>query len=187
MNEILWGICRSTGLIALVLLTAALVCGALVSGRAGRGTAVSLLPAGLHRSFSLMAVAFLVAHIVSAVVEGYVAIGWLATVVPFVSDWNPLGVGLGTLAVDLLVAVTLTTAFRHRLSPRAWRAVHLSAYALWPIALIHTVATSTVDVGLAWTVAALCSAAGAAALVWRVRQPDPDAAVRRLTPSDSWR
>ena len=53
MTEILWALSRSTGLIALVLFTAALICGALVSGRAGRGRAASLLPAGLHRTLSL--------------------------------------------------------------------------------------------------------------------------------------
>ncbi|OMH34893.1 ferric reductase-like transmembrane domain-containing protein [Tersicoccus sp. Bi-70] len=187
MTEILWALSRSTGLIALVLFTAALICGALVSGRAGRGRAASLLPAGLHRTLSLLAVVFLATHVVSAVVEGYVDIGWLATVVPFTAGWNPLGVGLGTLAVDLLLAITLTTAFRHRLSPHVWRSVHLSAYAMWPIALVHTVATVSVDVGLAWTVALLCLAAGTATLIWRARRPDHDAAARRLAPSDSWR
>ena len=136
---------------------------------------------------ALLSVTFLAAHIVGAVVEDYVDIGWLSAVVPFTAGWKPLGVGLGTIAVDLLAAVALTSALRHRMPPGVWRGVHLSAYALWPVALVHAVVTSSVDVALAWVVSLSCLAAGVSAVLWRLRRTDPDAAARRLTPSESWR
>ena len=135
--QILWYAGRATGAVSLVLFTAVLVVGILTAGRAG----VAGLPrAGvqrLHRSLSLVAIVFLTVHIVTTIVDGYVDIGWWDVVVPFAAGYDPFWVGLGTVAVDLLVAIGITSALRRRLPLGVWRAVHLTAYAMWPIALLH--------------------------------------------------
>jgi hypothetical protein len=50
---------------------------------------------------------------------------------------------LGAVAVDLLLAVIVTSLLRVRIGPRAWRAVHWLAYACWPVALVHGLASGT--------------------------------------------
>src|SRR5207248_2880589 len=82
----------------------------------------------LHRTLSLFAVAFLGLHVVTAIADPYVTIGWAATALPFTSGYRTLAVGLGTLAVDIGGAVLLTSLVRARLGYRAWRAVHWLAY-----------------------------------------------------------
>ncbi|WP_244190658.1 ferric reductase [Streptomyces caeruleatus] len=69
--------------------------------------------------------------------------------VPFVSDYQPRWLGLGTVALDLMLAVLVTSLLRERLGHRAWRAVHWLAYASWPLALIHGVGIGT-DTGTDW-------------------------------------
>lgn len=56
---------------------------------------------GLHRRVSLIAVAFLAAHVLTAVTDSYVTIRPAAVVVPFTSGYEPLPVGLGVAALDL--------------------------------------------------------------------------------------
>ena len=123
----------------------------------------------LHRNVSLLVVAFLAVHIVTAVVDPYAGIGWLETVVPFVSGYRPFALGLGTVAIDLLLAVMATSMLRHHLGYRSWRAVHLTSYGCWLLAVVHGLLIGGADSRTGWVLAVegVCVAAVAVALVRR--------------------
>ena len=57
--------------------------------------------------------------------------------------------GLGIVAVDLVVAVVVTSLLRHRMRHRTWRWVHLTTYAAWGLAVLHGVGIGT-DTGTGW-------------------------------------
>jgi predicted ferric reductase len=137
--EALWYLSRATGLVAFVVLSLVVMLGATI-GRKGK---IPGLPrfagVGFHRNAALFAVALLAIHITTAVVDPYVSIGWLAAVVPFVSHYEPLWLGLGALAIDLAAAVVVTSLLRRRIGIRVWRMVHWLAYAVWPLAAVHGV------------------------------------------------
>lgn len=158
----LWLVSRGSGLVLLVLLTAVVVLG--VSTRLG--SAPRSLPrfavAELHRTLALFSVAFLVLHVVTAILDPYVAIGWWATVLPFASHYRAAALGLGALAVDLGGAVVLSSLARRHLGYRLWRAVHWLAYLMWPLALVHSL-TAGGDMGLWWVAALVWGSAGAVA------------------------
>src|SRR3954452_18611323 len=140
--QTLWFASRATGAVSLVLFTAVMVLGIATAARKGS----SFLPkAGvlrLHRSVTLTAMVFLAVHIVTAIADGYVKLSYWDVLIPFAASWNPLWVGLGSVAVDLLLAVAISSAVRRRLSVRVWRGIHLCSYAMWPIALLHGVGIS---------------------------------------------
>ncbi|WP_341846080.1 ferric reductase-like transmembrane domain-containing protein, partial [Streptomyces europaeiscabiei] len=119
----------------------------------------------LHRALSLSATAFLVLHIAAAVIDDYVDITVVDPFIPFVSAYQPLWLGLGAVALDLMLAVLLTSLLRARVGHRTWRAVHWLAYASWPFALVHGIGIGT-DNGTAWMLwlTAACVAAVLAAL-----------------------
>ena len=77
--------------------------------------------------------------------------------------------GLGTLAVDLLLVVTVVSLLRERLGPRVFRTVHWATYVLWPVALVHAIGTGT-DRASEWmlALAAVCTAAVVGAGGWRL-------------------
>jgi sulfoxide reductase heme-binding subunit YedZ len=97
---------------------------------------------------------------------------------PFASDYRPLWLSLGALALDLLLAVLITSLLRDRINHRAWQAVHLLVYLCWPVALWHGLGTGT-DTKLPWvlTIYACCLAAVIAAVTWRLALT-PDRTVR---------
>ncbi len=176
----LWVLSRATGLVSLVLLTLVVVLGIVVRRRAQVGRLPGFVLVGLHRNASLVAVALLVVHVVTVVADSYVSIRWWDAVVPFAGTYHPFWLGLGTLAVDLLAVLVLTSLVRHRMPVRAWRALHLTAYACWPIALVHGVGIGTdmrAAPGLA--VAAGCALAGVGAVLWRLSAPRLDPAPAR--------
>ena len=68
-----------------------------------------------------MSALLLVTHMLSAVVDS-VSIDWISVVVPFTAGWRPVAVGWGTLALDLLVLIVVTSLVRGRIPVRLWRA-----------------------------------------------------------------
>jgi sulfoxide reductase heme-binding subunit YedZ len=160
----LWYLNRATGLVSLLLMTTTVVLGVLVHRQVRLPGLPRFGAVGLHRNVSLVSAVLLVVHVVSAVVDGYVSIGWLDTVVPFVAGYETFWVGLGTLAVDLTALVVLTSLLRGRLPLRVWRGVHWTSYALWPLAFVHGLGAGT-DLGSGWvlTGAVACAVAVAAA------------------------
>src|SRR6202451_4103045 len=135
----LWYASRATGVIALLLLTAVMLLGLLVTRRARLPGLPRFAVGGLHRNLSLLAVAFVAVHVLTAVVDGYVDIPLTAAVVPLASSYERLWLGLGAVSFDLMLAVVVTSLLRRHLSRKAWRAVHLTAYASWPVAWVHSV------------------------------------------------
>ncbi len=186
MNELLWYVSRATGLVSLALLTVVLVLGAVTSGRrAPHGERATVLM-GLHRWLSLGMVAFLGVHVATAVAETYVSIDAISAIVPFTSSYQTLWVGLGTLAVDLVIAVAVTSWLRHRIPERLWRGVHLTAYLLWPVALVHGFAMGTASEPLLRATTVACGLVGIAALAWRANARHADAARRSDVLRQEW-
>jgi len=177
-SQDLWFVSRASGLALLVAFSAVMVLG--VAARLGSASKrwPRFVLAELHRTLALFSVAFLGLHVVTAILDPFVRIGWAATVLPFTSPYRTLAIGLGTLAVDLGGAVLVTSVARRRLGYRAWRAVHWLAYLAWPVAFVHSLAAGT-DLRI-WWVALIewgCAAAVATAIVarllQRIRHPAP--------------
>jgi methionine sulfoxide reductase heme-binding subunit len=134
-----------TGVIAMVLLTLSVLAGVLLSRRPRpvtlRGIRRWLIHVA-HRDVSLLAAGFLAIHIVTAVAAGYGGVSAASAVLPFASRGDRLWIGFGAIGSDLLAALIMTSALRRRLGKRSWRAVHWTAYACWPFALVHSIALS---------------------------------------------
>jgi methionine sulfoxide reductase heme-binding subunit len=165
--QALWFVSRASGLAVLTGFSAAVVAG--VAARLGPGGRLRLAAGELHRTLALFCVAFLGLHVATAILDPYVKIGWAATVLPLVSPYRTLAIGLGTLAVDLGGAVLVTSLVRRRLGYRAWRAAHWLAYLAWPTALWHAV-TAGNDLRIWWVALVLwgCTAAVATAMIARL-------------------
>lgn len=170
MSEALWALGRGSGIAALVLLTLAVASGILT--RSGRPllTIPRFGVVELHRSTALLGSMFVAIHIASLFFDPYAQLNVIDAVIPFAGAYKPFWLGLGTLAFDLLIAITLTGVLRHRLGYRTFRAVHWLSYALWPIALSHALGNGT-DSGSGWFLATAiaCTAGVVAAVAWRLR------------------
>lgn len=158
--SVYWYLTRASGAVALILLTVSVVIGIAVSGRFRAPGTPRFVIDGLHRTASLLAVVFLVVHIITAVLDSFAPISLVDAVLPFAGAYRPLWLGLGAVAFDLLLAVAITSWARGRLGHRAWRGVHWLAYAAWPVAVLHGFGTGS-DVHTSWLMAinVICIAA----------------------------
>lgn len=165
----LWYATRATGLVALVLLTVSMALGLLSSVRYQRPDWPRFVTLGLHRNVSLLALAFTVAHILTAVLDSFVNIPVQDAVVPFISTYRPLWTGLGAVAFDLMIALVVTSLLRTRMTFRLWQLVHWAAYLCWPIAVLHGLGTGS-DTPTRWVLVltVACVAAVAGLTLWRL-------------------
>jgi sulfoxide reductase heme-binding subunit YedZ len=175
--NVLWYATRGAGATSLLLLTGVVLLGLLSARRWGARGWPRFLVAGLHRNLALLAVAFLGLHVVTAVVDPYTSLGWKAALLPFSSSYRPFWLGLGVVAVDLLLALVVTSLLRRLVGQRSWRLVHWLAYACWPVALAHGLGTGSDTTG-AWMLGLDLSCGGAVvcAIAWRLATRQPGAA-----------
>ncbi len=173
--NVLWYTTRGSAIVSQILFTVVAVLGILTAVRWQSARWPRFLSEGLHRNLALTSLIFLGIHIVTSAIDPFTALGWESVFLPFAVDYKPLYLGLGSVALYLLIAVTVTSLVRERIGLRAWRVVHWLSYAFWPIAIVHGIGIGT-DTGALWmlVINAACIGAIVAAVLWRLA----DAATR---------
>jgi methionine sulfoxide reductase heme-binding subunit len=159
-----WYLMRASGVVALLLLTFAFALGVATGNRWRPPGSRLYVTTTLHRNASLLAVVFLAAHVLTAIVDSDAQVGLASIVFPVGRAW----LAVGTLALDLVVALVVTSLLRRHLSYRLWRAIHWAAYAAWPFAIAHSLGTGSDD-GTWWLDAVTigCIATMGAVVTWR--------------------
>ena len=145
----LWYADRGTGAVAMVLLTATVVLGMGTTVRWKSPVWPRYISVPLHQNISLLIVCFLVVHIATAILDPFAKLGLKDALVPFSSWYRPLWLGLGVVASELVAALVVTSLLRKHISFKVWRFIHWSAYAAWPLGLLHGLGTGT-DARMAW-------------------------------------
>jgi ferric reductase like protein len=179
-SGLIWYLNRGTGVVLVAILTLSTVLGVLATGGGSLRWPRFALQS-LHRNVSLLAFALLLAHAAAPVIDTYVnhyaPIAVLDAVVPFVSAYKPLALGLGTLAFDVIIVVVVTSFARRRLGRRAWFGVHLLTYAGWALGVVHGLLIGT-DAWTTWSLAVTGTSiaavlAAVAARLFRRAAPQP--------------
>ena len=170
MTPLLWWVDRAAGLVLLVLLTCALVTGMRSSAPRPTPRVPRFAILALHRNLALLAVSMLAVHVGTSVADSFVDLAWWQVVVPAAGGYQPLWVGLGTVAVDLLLAVVVTSLLRHRVGLTGWRVVHLLVWPAWLMGVGHALALGTdLKAQTPWAVLPVGACLAAVALTGVVR------------------
>ena len=85
----------------------------------------------LHGYLSLLALVFIVVHVLAVLVDPFTHFGLAEVLVPFVSHYRPVWMGLGIVALYLLLAVWVSSRSGPDRLP-TWRAIHVLAYGCLP-------------------------------------------------------
>ncbi len=136
-SHALWYLTRGFGVVALLVLTASTLLGVVTATRWRTARWPRFAVADLHRNLTLLALVLIGLHVGTTLLDGYAPVSVWDAFVPFLSRYRPVWLGLGALALDVLLALVVTSLLRKRIGYRVWRALHWSAYAAWPLALAH--------------------------------------------------
>ena len=171
----LWYASRATGVVSLLLLTAVVLLGMLVNRQGRLPGLPRFVVTGLHRNLSLLSVVFVAIHVVTAVADPYVTIRLVAIVIPFASAYKPLLARPGRdLARPDGRADPDQPGPGPDQPPRSGGASTGSAYAAWPVAVVHSMGSSTdLQRGLLLylTIACVLAVVAAAGLAGVARRP----------------
>ena len=172
-QQLWWYTVRASGLVAWVLVTAAVVWGLLLSLRQiSRPRPAWMLD--LHRFLGGITFLFVALHLVALSFDSFVGFDWADLFVPYASAWRPGAVALGIVALYLLLAVELTSLMMRHLGRGFWHAIHLSSFGVFVAITLHALyagADATEPLVLGFAIASSVAVAGLA--VARVVLPRP--------------
>ncbi len=162
-----WLLARASGFTAYLLLTTSVLAGLVLKSRPFR----SLKPASVtdtHRFLALLGLLALAGHGLALVADRTVRMPLAGLLVPGLSPYRPLAVGVGVLAAELMILVYVSFALRKRIGTRNWRRLHWATYAIFVGASLHGVAAGT-DSAQPWARPIYLGAVGAVAFAtaWR--------------------
>ncbi len=172
----IWLAARATGLTALVLLTAQVVLGLVLSHPTNQSSwklSKRLFP--WHESLFVFIVAFLAIHVVFLVLDPYAGVGLGGALVPGLSSYRTVPVAVGVIALYALVVTGLTARYPKRLPAGWWLKIHRLSILVWVAAWLHGVLAGSDSGSFLPAYVALGGAvlAAAAYRYWVVRRARP--------------
>ncbi|RPA57295.1 iron reductase [Gordonia oryzae] len=167
----LWYFSRAAGVVTLLMFTGVLVLGVLTAADGIRSPRAATVITAVHRGLAMAAIVFLGVHVLTAVLDSYVHVGWWATLVPLSSEYQRMDVAFGTVAADLALAVIVSSLLRYRIPERWWRSIHWATYAVAVCALAHGLLMAASDTPVLTWITIGATALAALAVVWRLLKP----------------
>jgi sulfoxide reductase heme-binding subunit YedZ len=166
---LLWVLCRSTGTIALVLLSGSVAMGAVSAGRGGSITWPRFVNQSLHSRLAMLAVIFTVVHVVPVIVGDFTPYGLQHILIPFYGTGRPIWSTLGSVSGDIMAVIMFVSLVRQKLPAKTWRVVKWLAYLSWPAGILHGFGVGS-DVKFGWYQAFMLAniALVLTAVVWRL-------------------
>jgi sulfoxide reductase heme-binding subunit YedZ len=164
-----WYAARAAGVIAYAVLTGVVLIGVTMAGRKRFERWPRFALEDVHRFGGLFLGSLVAIHVIAIAIDAWLPFSLQALVVPFMSRYRPVWVGLGVAAAELLIALAVTNHYRRKMRYRVWRRAHYLNFAVWTAATLHGVGSGT-DRSAPWTLALYAAATSsvAAATVWRL-------------------
>ncbi len=142
-QQVMWFITRSAGIIAYILLWLSMVWGLAIPTKLFGNRLNGEFTFDFHQALSLLSLGFLGLHIFILTADRYLPYTLAQILVPFLSPYRPIWVGIGTLALYLLILVTVTFYLRQRISMKTFRYIHFTSMIAYLGAVAHAFMAGT--------------------------------------------
>jgi sulfoxide reductase heme-binding subunit YedZ len=150
-----WIVSRSSGIVAIVLVTISVFLGLTMAGRPLRQAGVNRTLKALHEQTALAALIAIGVHGVGILADPWLKPGLAGVTIPFAIGLHRFWIGLGIVAAYLALLLGLSFYFRGRIGPKLWRQAHRATIAVYVLGLFHALGAGS-DTGsplfLAWAV-----------------------------------
>jgi sulfoxide reductase heme-binding subunit YedZ len=146
-EHIWWITSRAAGGVALILASAAVAVGLMVSAKRPGANKRDLR--AIHEALSLTTLTMVALHGLALLGDSYLNPGPTGIAIPFVGSYRPLWTGLGIVAGYGLAALGLTYYLRDRVGAAHWRKVHRLTAVFWVLAIVHTIGAGS-DAAQLW-------------------------------------
>jgi sulfoxide reductase heme-binding subunit YedZ len=170
-DQFLWALARVAGLASYASLAAALFTGIALRTAVLDWLGSNRALRSLHEYTTVLWIPLAAVHVGALLLDQTARVGLLDLLIPFRAPYGTLAIGLGTLSLDALLIVTVTSLFKRRMQPDAWRWLHRLAYVAFALIFLHAVLGGTdfsdpVVSAITWATAAALGVLAFARLVW---------------------
>jgi predicted ferric reductase len=173
-----WFISRSSGVLAYVLLTLGVMWGLVQSGGILRPTIPPLLALGLHSFLNWSSLAMAALHAIILLGDNFIKLTLGDIVIPFISPYRPLVVGLGILAIYLMFLLALSFYVRRQLGQKTFRTLHYASYLTYLLVTWHSLGASS-DTRVLWPLYVLSIGSVGFLTMWRIANSRQRATVHK--------
>ncbi len=91
----------------------------------------------MHRWFSTLAVISVAVHLAGLVADNYIHFDAADILIPMASDWKPVAVTFGTVAMYLFALIHVSSLMMRKLPKKLWRTIHMASYLMVWLVFIH--------------------------------------------------
>lgn len=141
--QAMWYVTRSAGIIAYLLLWLSTVWGLAVPSKIFDSFLPRTFTFDFHQYLSLLSVGFIALHVGVLMADRYLPYTLAQILVPFLSPYRPVWVGIGVIAFYLILLVTITFYLRSRIGMKAFRGIHLLSFLGYIGGLVHSFYSGT--------------------------------------------
>ena len=138
-----WYVTRSAGIIAYLLLWLSTAWGLAIPSKLIDRWLNRAFTFDFHQFISLLALGFLGLHIFVLTADRFLPYSLAQILVPFISPYRPLWVGVGVIALYLTVLVSVTYYMRQRIGMKTFRAIHYASLLAYLGATAHSIFSGT--------------------------------------------
>ena len=138
-----WYVARASGVVAWLMLSASVIWGIVLASGAFPSHRRPAWLLDLHRWLGALTVGGVGLQLGALGAVSYVVFGRAEGVVPLASDWKPMAVAAGVVAMWSIVAVQASSLLRKRIPKWLWRSVHLSSYPTFLLVSAHGIFAGT--------------------------------------------
>ena len=162
--HLFWITSRAAGIAALVLSSASVGAGLLISGRGSPRKGLGGDAKALHEALSIATLIAVAVHGTALLGDHFLHPSIFDISIPFTGGYRPVWTGLGIVAGWALAALGLSYYARGWVGQSRWRSLHRFTALFWVLGIAHSVGSGT-DAGQPWFLLVLVLSVAPAAIL----------------------
>ncbi|MGJ7912889.1 ferric reductase-like transmembrane domain-containing protein [Neobacillus sp. LXY-1] len=137
-----WYVIRATGIVAFLLLYVSVITGlySQIQKQRKQNMSGTLF---LHEALSDWALYLTFGHVVVTLMDKYMTFNLIEVLVPFATDYKPIPMSLGIIAMYFLIMTILTSKARKKIGLQKWRKLHALNPIIYIFVMLHWIFMGT--------------------------------------------
>lgn len=145
-----WYLTRSSGTVAYIFLSASTIWGLLLSSKLIKAIVPAPVALAMHDILSWIAVGLASFHALVLLFDSYYTYTLGNLLIPFTGPYEPLLVGVGTIAFYLMLLLSASFYARKWLGAKRWRQFHYGSFAAYLLVTLHGWLAGTDSATFGW-------------------------------------
>ncbi len=145
-----WFLSRSSGVVGYLTIVASTLWGLLLSTKLIKEFVPPAVSLALHEWLSWTGIGLSVFHAFVLLYDSYYTYSVAHLLIPFIGPYNPMWVGVGIIALYMMLITSVTFYMRGMIGQKNWRKIHYLTFVAFIFATAHGWMAGTDSLQLAW-------------------------------------